>query len=52
MLQQDDTINQLEDAIKLAQELALDAADTDSIITGTSVTGGQEGRIPLFNLLT
>ena len=47
-LQQEDTIEQLEQSIKAAREAALDAADTDSVITGTSITGGQEGNFFIF----
>ena len=38
----------MEQNIKAAREAALDAADTDSVITGTSITGGQEGTLPNF----
>ena len=30
---------QLENAIKATEEAALDAADTDSVMTGTSIAG-------------
>ena len=46
--QQEETIEELEQNIKAAREAALDAADTDSVITGTSITGGQEGTLPNF----
>ena len=49
-LQQEASIEQLEQNIKAAREAALDAADTDSVITGTSITGGQEGTLPNFFL--
>ncbi len=39
ILQQEETLEQLEQNIKAAHEAALEAADTDSVITGTSVTG-------------
>ena len=49
-LQQEASIEQLEQNIKAAREAALDAADTDSVITGTSITGGQEGTLRNFFL--
>ena len=39
ILQQEETIAQLEVAIQQNQEAALEAAEMDSIITGTSITG-------------
>ena len=35
---------QLEDSIRATEEAALDAAETDSVITGTSFTGNADGR--------
>ncbi len=43
VFQQEETLEQLERNIKAAQEAALEAAETDSVVTGTSATGGQEG---------
>ena len=37
--QQEDHMIQLENAIKATEEAALDAADTDSVMTGTSIAG-------------
>jgi len=37
-------LTQLEEAIRETEEAALDAADTDSIMTGTSFTGNQDGK--------
>ena len=34
----------LEDSIKATEEAALDAAETDSVVTGTSFTGNPDGR--------
>lgn len=43
-LQQEEMLTQLEEAIRETEEAALDAADTDSIMTGTSFTGNQDGK--------
>lgn len=37
--QQEETMQQLEDNIQAVQQAALDAVETDSIVTGTSITG-------------
>lgn len=37
MLQNDETLTTLEKDIKAAQEAALDAVETDSVMTGTSL---------------
>ena len=34
----------LEDSIRATEEAALDAAETDSVVTGTSFTGNPDGR--------
>ncbi len=44
-LQQEETISTLEENIRATQDAAIEAADTDSVVTGTSVTGGQEENV-------
>ena len=46
--QQEEILTQLEEAIRETEEAALDAADTDSIMTGTSFTGNPDGEIVLI----
>ncbi|KAK2151093.1 hypothetical protein LSH36_376g04026 [Paralvinella palmiformis] len=43
--EQEEMLTQLEEAIRETEEAALDAADTDSIMTGTSFTGNQDGDL-------
>ena len=49
VFQQEEILTQLEEAIRETEEAALDAADTDSIMTGTSFTGNPDGKITLLN---
>ncbi|KAI0240465.1 Transcription initiation factor TFIID subunit 1 [Lamellibrachia satsuma] len=41
--EQEENLVQLEDSIRATEEAALDAAETDSVVTGTSFTGNPDG---------